>query len=76
VLGLAPVELNDPRQELDVAESEIDGRRANPERQRIAPDRGCRDPFEFAGAVIRRIVPPIEPAPYNVPCGPRRTSTR
>ncbi len=40
VLGLASVELDDMRQELDVAKSEIDGRRTNPERQRIAPEPG------------------------------------
>ena len=26
--------------------------------------------------VMKRIVPPIEPSPYSVPCGPRRTSIR
>jgi hypothetical protein len=30
----------------------------------------------FGWLVTNLIVPPIEPAPYSVPCGPRSTSTR
>jgi hypothetical protein len=32
--------------------------------------------FKSGCLVMKRIVPPIELAPYNVPCGPRSTSIR
>jgi hypothetical protein len=33
--------------------------------------------FDTSGTVVmKRIVPPIDPAPNKVPCGPRSTSTR